>query len=191
MRQYDDDYDDRREPRHRVRLALLAVGTAGGLVGLFHWDGAVPGDAAPVSAALNNGVTDPGATAAADPSTDAGQQPAAQPAAGNKAATKTSKSAKKKAKATTKTILGKAAQTEYGTVQVQLGVRDGKIVSARTAQSPHSSANSVQINAHALPILNKEVLSVQGAGIDAVSGATVTSGAYKQSLQSALDEAHL
>jgi hypothetical protein len=48
-----------------------------------------------------------------------------------------------------------------------------------------------QINAYALPTLRQETLDAQSADIDAVSGATVTSDGYKQSLQSAIDAAHL
>jgi uncharacterized protein with FMN-binding domain len=40
-------------------------------------------------------------------------------------------------------------------------------------------------------MLTKATLAAQSADIDTVSGATVTSGGYKESLQSALDAAHL
>jgi uncharacterized protein with FMN-binding domain len=40
-------------------------------------------------------------------------------------------------------------------------------------------------------VLNQEVLQQQSASIDTVSGATVTSDGYLQSLQSAIDQAHL
>ena len=43
----------------------------------------------------------------------------------------------------------------------------------------------------AVPQLNAEVVQQQSGDIDAVSGATVTSGGYIQSLQSALDQANL
>jgi uncharacterized protein with FMN-binding domain len=42
-----------------------------------------------------------------------------------------------------------------------------------------------------VPILKREVLSAQSANIHAVSGATLTSNAYKQSLRNALSKAHL
>jgi uncharacterized protein with FMN-binding domain len=40
------------------------------------------------------------------------------------------------------------------------------------------------------PILQGEAVSAQSANIDTVSGATYTSEAYAQSLQSALDQTH-
>ena len=56
---------------------------------------------------------------------------------------------------------------------------------------PTGNGKDRQINASALPILTKETLSAQSADIDMVSGATVTSEGYVQSLQSALDQAGL
>ena len=156
-------------PRHRVRLALLALGTAGGLVTLFQYDGRVGIDTAPVSAAAVGG---PGAPS------PAGTAARAPRAAGQGTATVTS-------------VLGDPADTRWGVVQVRLGVRGGKIVSAQAVQSPRSNANSLRINARALPVLAREVLRAQGADVDAVSGATVTSGGYRTSLQSAVDRAHL
>jgi uncharacterized protein with FMN-binding domain len=47
------------------------------------------------------------------------------------------------------------------------------------------------INSYALPILDHEVVQQQSAAIDVVSGATVTSDGYLQSLQAAIDQAHL
>jgi len=47
------------------------------------------------------------------------------------------------------------------------------------------------INSHAVPILNQEAVSAQSAKIDTISGATYTSDGYAQSLQSAIDKAHL
>ena len=42
-----------------------------------------------------------------------------------------------------------------------------------------------------MPVYNGEVVEVQSAQIDVMSGATVTWEGYTQSLQSALDQAHL
>jgi uncharacterized protein with FMN-binding domain len=86
---------------------------------------------------------------------------------------------------------GLPATTSWGDVQVQITTRDGKVVSARAVQAPHSNPVSVAINGDALPKLNSEAVAAGSAKIDAVSGATVTSGGYLTSLQSALDEAHL
>ena len=56
---------------------------------------------------------------------------------------------------------------------------------------PQNNRRDEEINSSALPILNQEVVQQQSASIDTVSGATVTSDGYLQSLQSAIDKAHL
>lgn len=88
------------------------------------------------------------------------------------------------------TITGTAAGTRYGDVQVQIVVSSGKIVSATAVDYPTGGRDG-EINSYAVPVLEKEAVAAQGASIDTVSGATVTSEGYKQSLQSALDQAHL
>ena len=57
--------------------------------------------------------------------------------------------------------------------------------------SPNGNPKDVEINNYAQPLLVLETLDQQSAAIDMVSGATVTSTGYLQSLQSALDEAGL
>ena len=52
-----------------------------------------------------------------------------------------------------------------------------------------ATARTSEINSYALPILVQETLDAQSADIDMVSGATVTSEGYLQSLQTALDQA--
>jgi uncharacterized protein with FMN-binding domain len=92
---------------------------------------------------------------------------------------------------TTKTVTGAVAQTEWGPVQLQLGVSNGKITKVTVLQYPNGSGKDQEINSYALPILTQETLDAQTANIDMVSGATVTSDGYLQSLQSALDQAGL
>ena len=93
--------------------------------------------------------------------------------------------------ASTRTVTGPVAQTRWGPVQVQLAVANGKIISAQALVHPSGNNRDAEINGYALPILNSEVVSAQSAQIDTVSGATVTSGGYQQSLQAAVDAAHL
>ena len=89
------------------------------------------------------------------------------------------------------TYTGGVADTQWGPVQVQITVRDHKITRARAVQYPQGASSDAQINGYALPVLDREVVQQQSAGIDTVSGATVTSDGYLQSLQSAIDAAHL
>ena len=91
----------------------------------------------------------------------------------------------------TKTYTGEVAQTRWGPVQVQITVTGGKITAAGTTQVPSDNPRDQEINSYAVPVLDQEAVQAQSAQIDAVSGATVTSDGYIQSLQSAIDQAHL
>jgi uncharacterized protein with FMN-binding domain len=89
------------------------------------------------------------------------------------------------------TYQGSVAQTRWGPVQVTITVADGRIVGVSVPTYPNGNGRDREINAYALPALTKATLAAQSADIDTVSGATVTSDGYKESLQSALDAAHL
>ncbi|MFR9799302.1 FMN-binding protein [Streptomyces sp. MS06] len=86
------------------------------------------------------------------------------------------------------TVTGDAVRTQYGAVQVRLTMSGDRIVRAQAVRAP-SGGHSDEVTAMAVPRLNQEVVAAQGAGIDAVSGATYTSDGYRRSLQSALDRA--
>src|SRR5215210_3621999 len=86
------------------------------------------------------------------------------------------------------TATGDAVDTQYGPAQVKVTVKNGKIVAVEAVQLQNSEPRSQQISSSAAPILQEEILSTQSADVDAVSGATFTSGSYLQSVQSALDK---
>ena len=78
----------------------------------------------------------------------------------------------------------------FGDVQVKVVVKSGRIVDIQTPVMPFDRARSQEISQEAAPLLHDEVVQAQSAQIDSLSGATYTSDAYAQSLQSALDQAH-
>jgi uncharacterized protein with FMN-binding domain len=88
------------------------------------------------------------------------------------------------------TVTGQVAQTRWGPVQVQITTdSSGTISAVDVVQYPSGNHEDEQINSYALPVLVQSTLDAQSADIDMVSGATVTSEGYLQSLQSALDQA--
>ncbi|MEV8041849.1 FMN-binding protein [Arthrobacter sp. NPDC080082] len=89
------------------------------------------------------------------------------------------------------TFTGDSVQTRFGSVQVQISVSGGKITDVKALQLTDEDRRSVQISNRAAPLLRSEVLQVQSANVQTISGATVTSSAYLTSLQAALDAAHL
>ena len=94
-------------------------------------------------------------------------------------------------RATAKTVTGAVAATQWGPVQVRLSVSSGTITDVSVVQYPSGNPRDDEINSVALPQLIQETLDAQSAQIDMVSGATVTSSGYLQSLQSAIDQAGL
>lgn len=87
------------------------------------------------------------------------------------------------------TYTGRIIQTSRGPVEVRIVVRSDRIVAVAVPVHPGGDPLSVQINSYALPRLVQETRSAQNSHIDMISGATITSDGYRQSLQSALDKA--
>jgi hypothetical protein len=69
----------------------------------------------------------------------------------------------------------------------------GPLVSgAQPEDWPIERPQSRQINDHAVPILDREALQAQSvSGVHKVSGASLTTTAFKASLQNAMAQAHL
>ncbi|MEU1184768.1 FMN-binding protein [Streptomyces sp. NPDC005820] len=80
------------------------------------------------------------------------------------------------------TFTGTTVTTEKGDVQVQVTYDGDKITAVKMLKQP----NHPQTTA-AVPKLISETLEAQSADIDTVSGATLTSDGYKESLQAAID----
>jgi uncharacterized protein with FMN-binding domain len=87
------------------------------------------------------------------------------------------------------TFSGPSINVNYGNVQVQITVKDGKIVDVTALQAP-SGRNDRWTNM-ALPILKKQTLAAQSANIQGASGASYTSYGWYTSLQGALAKAGL
>ena len=87
------------------------------------------------------------------------------------------------------TFDGDPVVTRFGVVQVRITVADGRIASVEALQVPNRDRHDVLINERAVPTLNAEAVEAQSAQVDLVSGATLTSQGYTQSLQSAIDRA--
>lgn len=153
-------------PARRIALALLSTASAVALLFGYHTSTAGPlATASSPSVALVTGTSATSSTS------------------GTSGASSTS--------GTSGTVTGGVAQTRWGPVQVRVTLADGTITAVDVVQYPNGNGKDQQINSYALPILVQETLDAQSADIDMVSGATVTSVGYAQSLQSALDEAGL
>jgi uncharacterized protein with FMN-binding domain len=150
--------------------------------------GSAAGD--PAASDPGAGATDPGPAPTDNPDGQATPSPAAQDGGGDPTPTPTPKHKPKPVKPSGQ-FTGDTVDTRWGPVQVVIVVKSGKIVGSDVIQIPHDNPRDQEINQVAVPILNQEVLDRQSPSIDGVSGATVTSDGYRQSLQSAFDRAHL
>ncbi|MFD8233775.1 FMN-binding protein [Streptomyces sp. NPDC059696] len=82
----------------------------------------------------------------------------------------------------TTVVPGSLVDTEKGPVRVEVTFDGDRIASVRMLRQPDHPQTTA-----AVPRLIEETLRAQSADIDAVSGATVTSEGYKESLQAAID----
>ena len=153
------------------RIVLAVLGTASSLALLLAY---------PTS--HNASASGGGAVAVSEP---------VVPSSGSSSSAAASAKASSGSGSTSGTYTGDAVQTRWGVVQVRITVQNGKIIKSEAVQYPNDNGHDQEINSYALPVLAQEAVAAQNASIDAVSGATVTSGGYIQSLQSAVDAAHL
>ena len=179
------------------RGLLLAGGALGGL-------GAVMAITPPQFSSTESLAIGGGAMAASTPTATATDSPT--PVATKATGTPSKKATASKAATPAATVSAPATQTaspqgvngtfsgpsvnvNYGNVQVQITVKDGKIVDATALQAP-SGRNDRWTNM-ALPILKKQTLAAQSASIQGASGASYTSYGWYTSLQGALAKAGL
>jgi uncharacterized protein with FMN-binding domain len=159
------------------RISYWFLSTLSALVLLFGYHTSTSGTeaAASSSAVVSTGTagTSPSSGTAASGSTSSGS---------------TSSGSSSSSKRTT-TVTGSVASTQWGPVQLKLTMSGGTIAGVTVLQQPSGNPKDTEINAYALPILTRETEQAGNAKIDMVSGATVTSTGYIQSLQAALDQA--
>jgi uncharacterized protein with FMN-binding domain len=84
------------------------------------------------------------------------------------------------------TVDGSTVDTEFGPYQVRVSFSGRTITDVQIITEP-PDRRSQRIASRAAPTLRTEALQAQSAHIDTVSGATITSEAYAQSLQAAID----
>lgn len=84
---------------------------------------------------------------------------------------------------------GSSVFVNYGTVQVEITVVNGKITDARALQAP--TGRSDRFTQYAVPVLRQQTLAAQSANIQGASGASYTSYGWYTSLQVALTKAGL
>jgi len=87
-------------------------------------------------------------------------------------------------------VLGEGVPSEFGVFQAEIVISNDEIVDIITVSQP-GDRRSRRINNEVIPLYEEAIISTQSADIDAITGATVTWGAYTASIRSAIDEAGL
>jgi uncharacterized protein with FMN-binding domain len=172
------------------RIAAWALGTIAGFVLLVSYHTSTAGPGAPHTLAGGTVALPAGPAAPWPPAAPAvAGAGGAQPAGGS--ATTATGGSSAAASTTDAVVNGPTVPTRRGPVQVQIRVRNGRLVDVAALVLPDTNYRDERINAYAVPILRQEALDAQSANIDGVSGATLTSDGYAASLQAALDSVHL
>ena len=164
------------------RVILAVTGTIAGLVALLSFKSHVPSIPVAATTGGSGGSSSSSSASSSSSSSSSGGQTTTVPGefpqgslAGKLSASETA-------------VDGKAANTAYGPVRIQLIEQNSKIVKVAVLVQPANTLHDIQIGAFAFPKLISETLAAQDAKIDAVSGASYTSAGYIASLQSALDK---
>jgi len=84
---------------------------------------------------------------------------------------------------------GPETDAYYGLMRIQAIVQGGHLVSIKVLEYPSDRRTSVAINRQALPMLRDEVIAAQSANVDIITGATLSSRAFIESLGGALNQA--
>lgn len=130
-----------------------------------------------------------GAVAAVPPTPS--PSPPSTPSPGAPDATPTASPSPSPAAAVAGSFTGSDFPNRFGDVVVRVVVTNGHITDVQSVQLPSDRARSAYISQVAGPMLRSEVLQAQSANIDIISGATYTSQSYAQSVESALQQAHM
>ena len=83
--------------------------------------------------------------------------------------------------------VGAPAFSPNGPVKVEVWEVGARITDVEALSLPNDNAHSVELSNYSGPKLRREALAAQGAKIQSVTGATMTSSAYEQSLRSAIE----
>jgi uncharacterized protein with FMN-binding domain len=164
------------------RITLWLLSTVAVLVLAFSYRTSTTGSGGGGTAAAAPAAPEPAATP--DPTT-ATRSPGSRDRSGSSPSQDGSTSSG------SRTYQGSTVQTRWGPIEVTITVSKGRITAVTVPIRPNGTFRDAQINAYALPALRQATLDAQSADIDSVSGATVTSDGYRESLQSAVDAAHL
>ncbi len=158
------------------RAPIVLTGTACGVVALVSYHAAVPQASALTSSSTSTLSIGGSSKSRATKTT--------------RTTTKTSaaRSASTASSSSTRSAIGGDAQYPYGDLEVEVTMTGTSITNVTVVKHDVTDPRSAMIDQAAEPLLRSQALQAQSAKLDGVSGASYTSAAYEQSLQSAIDK---
>ena len=166
------------------RAPLVIAGTVAGVAGVLAFPTHRPRLVIPTQSATGNSTTPAGTGAQASPTTGA---PGASGASGGSSSPGGSSSAG--STSASRQATGADTPYPYGDLAVEVKVTGTHITDVvLTRLNDGGGGQSAFIDQQAIPLLRQQVLAAQSTNISGVSGATYTSQAYVDSVQSALDQ---
>lgn len=159
------------------RAPIVLTSTACGVVALVSYHATVPQASALTSSSTSTLNIGGGATKAGA----AKHTSRASKATATRSASTASSSA-------TRSAIGGDAQYPYGDLEVEVTMTGTRITNVTVVKHDVTDPRSAMIDQAAEPLLRSQALQAQSAKLDGVSGASYTSVAYEQSLQSAIDK---
>jgi uncharacterized protein with FMN-binding domain len=167
------------------RAPILLAATAAGLAGVLSFHSHRPTSTVAVHPPASPDTGAPTSTTPTAPTAPAGGTTPTTPTTPTAPTTPTTPTT---APSSSRSATGQVEQYQYGDLSVTVTEKSGHITDVQMASLNETDARSVFIDDQAIPLLRQQVLAAQSANIDGVSGATFTSQAYAQSVQSALDQ---
>jgi len=161
------------------RSVLVAAGTAVGVTAVVSYHAAGPS----VSSSLVASSSPAGGASGGRSTSTRTSRTTTSPAASATSSTTASSTS-----SGTRSARSQVVSFPYGELQVKVTERGHRITDVAVTRLSVPEPQSGSIDQFAVPQLRQEVLAAQSAHINGVSGASYTSQAYAQSVQSALDK---
>jgi uncharacterized protein with FMN-binding domain len=168
-------------------LVIGATGAGLGLLLSFHTKALHVSIASPAGASSGGAARGSGSSSTSSPASSDSPSTTA-PSGGAPGSSSTGPTTPPTTAGTTRSATGQEVQYRYGDLKLEVTEKGSQITNIQILADDATDPRSAEINSQALPLLQQEAMSAQSANIDGVSGATFTSQAYADALQSALDQ---
>lgn len=169
------------------RAPIVLTGTACGLVAVIGYHTAAP-QASALTAGSSGSSTASSLSVGGTSSSSGTTATTARSSTTATTATTANAGAGAAGPVTTRSATGSDVGYPFGDLEVKVTMTGSRITDVAVVRHNTYDPRSAMIDQYAMPLLRSQALTAQSAHIDGISGASYTSAAYAQSLQSAIDK---